>query len=107
MIGGGTSLDHEMGNRAMEWRGIVGAGGAQGHEILTMAVSKSGNMAWRGCCLTSAVLGTDLQKTSTLILPRLVCRVTDMATCWVDRAPNAARKILNYHVVIMLMRRSV
>jgi len=70
----------------MKGGAIVEGGGAEGEEILVLMSAflqacsfcrKNSTLSLWG--LTSAVLGTDSQKTSILMSPRAVWRVTDMA----------------------------
>lgn len=63
---------------AMEEGAIVISGGAKGKEVL-VAGKFDMFQAGRGMMeLTSAVLGTLSQKTSILMSPRFVCKMTDM-----------------------------
>ena len=72
-------MDHEVRYEAMEERAIVIARGAKGKEVLVAGkfdMFQAGRGEEGG--LTSAVLGTLSQKTSILMSPRFVCKVTDM-----------------------------
>ena len=66
----------------MEGGAIVSPGSAKCEEVLKDRQSRSWNevqiMSASTEGLTSAVLGTDSQKTSILMSPRVVWRVTDM-----------------------------
>lgn len=73
-------MDHEVRYEAMEERAIVIARGAKGKEVLAAGkfdMFQAGRGEGGGG-LTSAVLGTLSQKTSILMSPRFVCKVTDM-----------------------------
>ena len=79
-------MEHELGDEAVEGGGVVVAGGAEGEEVLEIGVlleesvlEEVARQAGRGRReRTSAVLGTLSQKTSILMSPREVCKVTDM-----------------------------
>jgi hypothetical protein len=63
---------------AMEERAIVIARGAKSKEVLVAGKFDMFQAGRGGGGLTSAVLGTLSQKTSILMSPRFVCKVTDM-----------------------------
>jgi hypothetical protein len=70
----GSSLNHELRYESMKKRSIVIIGCTESKKIL----EQSGLLSSKRRNLTSAVLGTLSQNTSSLMSPRFVCRVTDM-----------------------------